>query len=1379
MGAKTVKRLAILVTTILVAGLSIFFVQRYQVGRMDRSVLAQAARAEEDGNFKDAARFYQEHLEVAPDDPEAKLKYAEVLLKGPKDDARRQQAAQIYEQYVNRFPADKKARRRLAELDVETGRYDKARQHVEILLKLEPKDGALHFMLGRCQEALNEPARAVESYELAIKYDAPQRPEADSRLATLRVQPDKANFADVKDTVIKKMVDDHPTNYKVYLERGSYIRRFGRTPEERKSAKDDLQRALKMAPDDPKVYTELAALARSSRNDDEARRVIEDGLKVLPNDPTLHLERANLEMSGSSGSIDKAITSLRHSLELLPDDPMLHGNLAGFLAQRGGDPSELLKQIGELKRLNRSPVSIGFLEAKYLINCKEWKKAILSLTRLQQLVEQLPTEDLKAQVQDLLAQCYRQLGDRDRELEAYKSSLRANPKDVQAQLGLAASYAARGDLDAAIKVYLQLLDQLQQEQREAELLPIRGRLVQLLIARNQQLSVGQQNWKEVDDQIKMAKKSAPQSSGLAILETESLVAQNKIDKAQALLEEARSRTPRDVELWVKSAEMVHRQRKFDDARKLLDQARKALGDSVALRLERSRLLMVQGGADLPKALSAMADNTASFSPADHRYLLEELAQEATFLNDRTLVTDLWSQVAKLAPNDLEPQLRLFDLALQGKNKADIEYRLNEIKRIEGTDGSNGKYEEARYTIWQAANTTDPSEQAKLRSTAQLLLNDLMSRRQVRPQVPRMLADLTLADLSQPDLSDSEKRDKQYEAAKLYLQAIELGQRDLDTIRRATDLLYVTNHNDEVIKFWTQSPKASTAGSDLLRQVSAEAFRNREYKGALEGALELARKAKEANPNDFRETLFLVQMLIANQRQDEAEKELREAVNGTPLDPAWRIALVEFFTLTKQFENAEKAVLEAESALKEKPLGPARCCEVLARAYKTAGQDDEKSEAWLERAGRWYATAQKAQPKDLSVSRQYIDFLVRSGNMKTARKVLENMVGTNVAEPEDRFKLAWMYSNDRDWANAHEQFKKLLEQTKKTRDPEVLKRRPDYIAQFIDELLKRYQSDQRQELLNEARDLIAELKALRPDAFNVVVLQARLFKAQNQIGKAIELIQATAKRPDLSDPAWQPLAALTDQLGETKLAEKLLRQLVEKSDRPQNRLALALFLGRQGRVKEALDQCEPLWNATTKPEELVEGTLKVLSFPDGDRDKTQLDRVASWMEKGLEKQPKSPLLVFRLASIRERQGRFQDAEAVYVQGVQQGQNNATVLNNLAWLMALRKGDENKALDLINRAIKLAGPIPELLDTRGVINTKLGKSKSAIEDLTKATTLDPKGPKYFHLTQAYLQAGNKQAAAESWAKARSRGLTPDGLHALEASAYQQVLGELGTP
>ena len=64
MGAKTAKRLAILVTTILVAGLSIFFIQRYQVGRMDRSVLAQAAQ---DIRRKPelSARFFNDRLKDA------------------------------------------------------------------------------------------------------------------------------------------------------------------------------------------------------------------------------------------------------------------------------------------------------------------------------------------------------------------------------------------------------------------------------------------------------------------------------------------------------------------------------------------------------------------------------------------------------------------------------------------------------------------------------------------------------------------------------------------------------------------------------------------------------------------------------------------------------------------------------------------------------------------------------------------------------------------------------------------------------------------------------------------------------------------------------------------------------------------------------------------------------------------------------------------------------------------------------------------------------------------------------------------------------------------------------------------------------------------
>jgi len=1415
MGAKTLKRLAILVTTILVAGLSIFLVQRYQVGRMDRSVLDQAARAEGVGNFEDAARFYQEHLEVAPDDWEAKLKYADVLRKGSKDASRRLQAAKMYEEYVSRFPKEKEnVRRRLAELYVEMGAYPNARRHLEIVEKAEPNDGAICFLLGRCQEAMNEPAKAMESYKRAIEHDAPQRPEADARLATLQVQPNAANFEVVKNKAIKKMVEDHPTNYKVYLERGSFVRRFGPTPGDRKSAKDDLERALKMATDDPKVYAELAELARSSKNFEEARRVIEAGLKVLPKDPSLHLGRAYLERSNPSGSIDKAITSLRQSLELLPDDAMVRLTLADLVAQRGGNEKELQTQIEELKRLNIRPIYTGLLEAQNLITGKEWNKAFLLLTRLKQLEEQ--SEEQKSRVQYLLAQCYRQLGNRDRELEAYQSSIRANPRDLQARLELAASYEARGELAAAIKEYRVLEDLFQREQRVAELTKIRFRLVKLSIRRNQQLPVEQRGWDEVKTLIDLVKESTPESSSRVILETEFLAAKGEIAKAQDMLEKARSQFPRDVDLWVMSAEILRLQGKLDDARKLLDQAQKSLGDSLALRLERSQVLVSRGGAELPKALGALAANSDSFPAADRRRLLEVLAQEAARLDDRTLVTDLWSRVAELDPKDLEPRLRLFELALQGKSKSEIENRLKEIKEIEGSSGAKAKYGEALYTIWQSENTTDRLEQTKLRSTAQLQLKDLKSQLPDRPLISRKLADLTLADMFQPELSDEMKKRKAGDATDLYLQAIKLGQGDQDTIRRATDLLYVVGRRAEVIPLWTQLSKTSPAGSTVLVQGSLDAYRHRD----LEGALELARQAKAANPNDFQVRHLLAQRLIDKQLLDDAENELRQAVAAAPSDPARWITLVEFLALTK-IKDTEKAVLEAEAALKEKPIGPARCCELLGRAYKTASQDDQASKYWLERARRWYGKAQMDQPNDLTVTRQYFEFLLGSGQIpelelllkkvlenneprnaekralarrfkaaltlqastdteqrRKARDVLEEMDRANEAGPEDRFRLALIYSQDGDWTKARDMYKRIIEQTENTGDFTVYNRRLDYIAQFIDELLKRSQGDQKQEVLSETQDLIEKLKALRPNEFRVVEFEARLDKARGRMDKAIELIQAITKRPGLSDLSWQLLAKLANQLGDTKFAEQLLRQLVEKSDRPQNRLALALFLGRQGQFQEALDQCEPLWNATSKPEELVKGTLDVLSLPDADRDKTRLDRVASWLEKGLEKQPKSSLLATALAGLRERLGRFQDAEALYAQGVEKGSENVTALNNLAWLMALRNGDLNKALDFADRAIKLGGPKSELLDTRGVIYTKLGKSQGAITDLIEATKQDASGPKYFHLAQAYLQAGNKQAAAESWAKARAQGLTPDRLHPLELPAYQKLLKDLGT-
>jgi tetratricopeptide (TPR) repeat protein len=148
----------------------------------DESVGTRAAAQAEEGEFE--RRDKTEHLE-SPRHQDAQLKYADVLLKGVKNVSRQDQATKIYDNLLSRSPGRADIRRRLAELNVEMGRYGPARPNLDYLLKAEPTDGKLHFLLGRCLEALDDAAKAEASYQAAIANGAPQRFEAYQRRASL------------------------------------------------------------------------------------------------------------------------------------------------------------------------------------------------------------------------------------------------------------------------------------------------------------------------------------------------------------------------------------------------------------------------------------------------------------------------------------------------------------------------------------------------------------------------------------------------------------------------------------------------------------------------------------------------------------------------------------------------------------------------------------------------------------------------------------------------------------------------------------------------------------------------------------------------------------------------------------------------------------------------------------------------------------------------------------------------------------------------------------------------------------------------------------------------------------------------------------------
>ena len=294
-----------------------------------------------------------------------------------------------------------------------------------------------------------------------------------------------------------------------------------------------------------------------------------------------------------------------------------------------------------------------------------------------------------------------------------------------------------------------------------------------------------------------------------------------------------------------------------------------------------------------------------------------------------------------------------------------------------------------------------------------------------------------------------------------------------------------------------------------------------------------------------------------------------------------------------------------------------------------------------------------------------------------------------------------------------------------------------------------------------------------------MLEARIYKARNEISKAVELIEAGADRPKLAPGDLLRLSMLAEEFGQPDLAERLLKKLASQQDRLENRLPLVRFLARTGRVGAALDLCEQLWKGMPSPEPLVPSLLDVV-LSDKSKDRTaHLDRVAGWLQKGLEQRPKSSILMLGLGNLRERQGKFAEAEELYRRDIDQGEGDKMVaLNNLAWLMTLRgeKAERRGPRPDQSSHRPRHGPNPELLDTRGIVYLKSGDVKHALEDLKQAVGGDPTAAKYFHLAQAYLAAKQKDEAKQALDKAIAAGLTPESLHALEIRSYQEVLDAL---
>ncbi len=1358
-----------------------------QAGRIAGALLARAAAAEDQGQPRVATLYLSRYLEFRPADVDQRARLARLLASPELADSpqARDRAVAVLEQVLGRDPDRRDCRRLLVRLALEAGDRETAHEHLKILCDAGADDAEAEELRGRLEEAQGQFAAAADWYRRAAGH-APAAVEARARLAdVLRRHPapgEEDAQAREADRVIDEMVKANEGDAKAHVARWRYRASYGDLKKDAAALRDaaaDVARARELAPDDSDVTVCVAQLDQLEGRTAESRAALKAGLEQHPQDVGLYRAAAALEMG--AGERKLAADALRLAVKKLPPAARAEflWSLTHLLIEGGDeDRAEAATLIAQMRRSAGPSATTDYLQARLMMAETKPAEAARLLERARPILGDAP--EVGEQIDLCLGRCYEQLGEPARQKEAYERLAKRGVKSLPAMLGLAASEAAVGNLDAAIAHF-----------RDAAALPgappeAGFARVRLLIVRNRERP-READWNAVTAALADVEKAQPGSPDVVLLRAEALAAQDKTDEAKQSLETACAADPdyKAPRLRLALAALLARRGDDAGARRVLNEASRRGGDTADLREALAGYWAGQPREMAAEPLARLTAGLEKWSAEDQSRALRAVAAARLRHGDLREAEELCGRVAALPGEEKDVGLRLLlcELAVKSDNAAGIRAALDDLRRIEGGEGPAWCYAEAM----------------RLKSEAKRGGPDLLAEARRRlDQAASQRAGWTALILAKAEVAELQNRPE--EAIAQYKEAMRLGERGERISRRLVELLYRQQRyreaQDEVARLRRQ-------GSSVPKLGLLEAELSLHNRDPLKAA-QLAAAAAPADSKDYRDVLWLGQILAASpDKTAEAEAALRRALELEEKVPETWVALIQFLAVRGKTKEAQDVLARAETRLAgdRRPLALAPCHEALGQLDKAQEQYREALKSRGDDVGvlrtvsgfylRWLQPQaaepllrriidRKVQATDddvawaklglavvLATRGDYAGFVegaalvglkvdggrpvedgpagedsierrrarahvlaARPGRALHGKAVelLESLDAQQGLQPGDRFLLAQLYEVDAAWVKAEDHLRKLSE---------TFGRQPAYLAHYADILLRQDKPDTARPIVERVEALEKERK-VEAGAFGSVDLRARLLEATGAGARALALLSDHAAR------AGAP---------------------------PEDVLLPINSLVRQKQYEKALELTEQAWRTKCSPEALAGVHLTVLRA--GSVRGAPVDRAEGLFRAALTAAPRSANLLFALAGVEDLRGRFTEEEAYYRRVVAVDANNVRALNNLAWLLALRgrKGDE--ALPLIQHAIEVAGPRADLLDTRALVYLAMERADKAKADLTAAIDDTPTATRYLHLARVCQMAGDSDGATAALKEAKARGLRRAQLHPAELAAGTKLL------
>ncbi len=590
---------------------------------------------------------------------------------------------------------------------------------------------------------------------------------------------------------------------------------------------------------------------------------------------------------------------------------------------------------------------------------------------------------------------------------------------------------------------------------------------------------------------------------------------------------------------------------------------------------------------------------------------------------------------------------------------------------------------------------------------------------------------------------------------------------------------------------TFEPKDETRISLLKMQIYGR-------KGDLPKAEALLRKLIADNPKEAAYQTQLIQLLVAQRRFDEAEKEFRTRANANPTDNKAGLDLIRFLNLAKgpdvartELESRIKAggdVFAYQMALAELYFAQNKISEAtesLQSLANTAGTPENKLAAQLKLAEMYVSKANVAAAEPLisdiiGKDRRNAGALklraaisIDKGKIDSAIADIREALNDQPKSPELLALLAVAYERDGKNELADRQYADAMKSSGSS---------PDVALRYVAFLQRRGDAARAEDVLTEVAGrnpnnvlVLSSLGQIRLSRKNwtgalaiadavgrasdgrVVAdqLRASAFAGQNKIDESIAALESAHQTaPDAIQPVVSLVSAYLRQNRPEK-ATALLQAMNKKF--PSNSQILVL-MGQaaltQKKTEEALQSFKAAVAQQPK-DPLGYGALSDLYI----REKNY-EAAGNVIQAALKELPDNVSFKLSYAGLQILKGNHDAAISQYEAILKDNPNAQVAINNLVSLLLDYRSDKAS----LDRALALADAlkgsnVPQFQDTFGWAQYRKGDYPGAISTLEAAAAKLPDlAAVHYHLGMSYGAAGQADKAAEQLKKALE--LEPDG-------------------